>query len=38
VQGLVDSLGGRLNGLFGLSAFRHGLVFDTSTGLVRVAP
>jgi hypothetical protein len=38
VQGLADSLGGRMNGLFGLSAFRHGVVFDTAAGRVRVAP
>jgi hypothetical protein len=38
LQHLVDGLGGHLNGLFGLSALRKGVVIDTDAQLVRVAP
>jgi len=38
LQQAVDALHGQLNGLFGLSSFARGIVFDTDTQVVRVAP
>jgi hypothetical protein len=38
LQAFVNELGGHMNGMFGLSAFARGVVFDTSAGRVRVAP
>ena len=38
LQQAVDALHGQLNGIFGLSAFARGIVFDTDTSVVRIAP
>ncbi|HEX8792297.1 MAG TPA: hypothetical protein VF765_15185 [Polyangiaceae bacterium] len=38
LQEAVDALHGQLNGLFGLSSFVRGIVFDTDTQVVRIAP
>lgn len=38
LQESVDRLHGQLNGLFGLSAFPRGIVFDTDANVVRIAP
>jgi hypothetical protein len=38
LQQSVDVLHGHLNGLFGLSAFPRGIVFDTDANVVRIAP
>jgi hypothetical protein len=38
LQEAVDALHGHLNGLFGLSSFARGIVFDTDTQAVRIAP
>ncbi len=38
LQQAVDALQGQLNGLFGLSSFARGIVLDTDTQVVRVAP
>lgn len=38
MQPFVNQLGGHVNGLFGLSAFHHGVAIDTRAGRVRVAP
>jgi hypothetical protein len=38
LQQAVDALHGQLNGLFGLSSFARGIIFDTDTQVVRVAP
>lgn len=38
IERLAHDLGGNVDGLFGLSAFRHGIVFDTDERVVRVAP
>jgi hypothetical protein len=34
----VNALGGHLNGLFGLSSFPRGIIFDTDANVVRLAP
>lgn len=38
IERLARDLGGHVDGLFGLSAFRHGIVFDTDERVVRIAP
>jgi hypothetical protein len=38
LQVAVDALHGQLNGLFGLSSFARGIVFDTDAQVVRIAP
>jgi hypothetical protein len=38
LQEAVDALGGQLNGLFGLSSFPRGIVFDTDANVVRIQP
>jgi hypothetical protein len=38
LQQAVDALHGQLNGLFGLSSFARGIVFDTDANVVRIAP
>ncbi len=38
LQQAVDALHGQLNGIFGLSAFARGIVFDTDANFVRIAP
>jgi hypothetical protein len=38
LQESVAALDGQLNGLFGLSAFPRGIVFDTDANVVRIAP
>lgn len=38
LQEAVDALHGQLNGLFGLSSFARGIVFDTDANVVRIAP
>lgn len=38
IERLAHALGGNVDGLFGLSAFRHGIVFDTDARVVRIAP
>jgi hypothetical protein len=38
LQQAVDALHGQLNGIFGLSAFPRGIVFDTDANVVRIAP
>jgi hypothetical protein len=38
LQQAVDALHGQLNGLFGLSSFARGIIFDTDAQVVRVAP
>jgi hypothetical protein len=38
LQQAVDALHGQLNGLIGLSSFARGIVFDTDTQVVRIAP
>lgn len=37
LQQAVDALHGQLNGIFGLSAFSRGIVFDTDANVVRIA-
>jgi hypothetical protein len=38
LQQAVDALHGQLNGIFGLSSFPRGIVFDTDANVVRIAP